>query len=578
MDDENISVINNTAMKQNQFKCQLIDKYIPQYLIRNGKCDCPYAQMGRCEDEDVHMDYFKKNILFQHICDGFIELMPITIAEQNQTDETECEQWKCNNIYTRCNNIWNCPNGEDESGCYSHSTLNCSSNSHLCVSPNTNRFLCLPIDKANDGHVDCLGATDEPTLCRTNNQLDLHKFNFYCKNSSVQSCISPSYLCDGSKQCQYGDDEQFCTKNRTLSINYSICQHPNRRKISDVEHFLCNYKIPFWPSGIKYFKLDQLITSVNSQMENIENKIFSSSSNIKIFDQHQPRCNRGLDLRVWLNKNSTKDTCLCPPSYYGSQCQYQNQRISLTIKFLALSDSWETLFTIVISLIDNSDERIIHSYEQIIYSSVRHCKIKFNIYLLYSTRPKNSTKQYALHIDFYEKVSLSYRGSVLLPLTFPFLPVQRLAFLVDVPRSDNKTQRCFNDQCIHGKCVKYSNNPNNFTFCQCDSGWSGRYCTIQHLCTCAFDSVCRGVSANNQSVCVCPTNKFGPRCLLSNIVCQVNDNSTCQNGGQCISYFNYMLLEHKFFCICRKGYSGDQCEIVDNKLILSFTKDIILSQ
>ena len=105
------------------------------------------------------------------------------------------------------------------------------------------------------------------------------------------------------------------------------------------------------------------------------------------------------------------------------------------------------------------NKRIIHSYEQITYLSVRHCKTKFNIYLLYSTRPKNSTKHYAIHIDFYEKVSLTYRGSVLLPVTFPFLPVHRLAFIVDIPRSDDKTQSCSNDQCIHGKCIKYSNNP-----------------------------------------------------------------------------------------------------------------------
>jgi hypothetical protein len=64
-----------------------------------------------------------------------------------------------------------------------------------------------------------------------------------------------------------------------------------------------------------------------------------------------------------------------------------------------------------------------------------------------------------LHIDFYEKVSLFYRGSVLLPITFPFLPVHRLAFSVDIPGSDTKTHSCYNDQCVHGKCIKYSNNP-----------------------------------------------------------------------------------------------------------------------
>ena len=108
---------------------------------------------------------------------------------------------------------------------------------------------------------------------------------------------------------------------------------------------------------IIYFTLDGMINSVEDQVKNMENTIFSSSSNIQMSDQHQPRCHRGLDLRVWLNnKNSTTNTCLCPPSYYGDQCQYQNQRISLTIQFRALSDSYQTLFAIVISLIDDSEQ------------------------------------------------------------------------------------------------------------------------------------------------------------------------------------------------------------------------------
>ncbi len=36
------------------------------------------------------------------------------IDDRYQTDETDCEQWPCNNIYTRCNDFWNCPNSADE--------------------------------------------------------------------------------------------------------------------------------------------------------------------------------------------------------------------------------------------------------------------------------------------------------------------------------------------------------------------------------------------------------------------------------------------------------------------------------
>ena len=52
------------------------------------------------------------------------------------------------------------------------------------------------------------------------------------------------------------------------------------------------------------------------------------------------------------NNNQTKVICLCPPSYYGSQCQYQNQRISLTIQ-IRLSSNWYQRFIYFITLIDD---------------------------------------------------------------------------------------------------------------------------------------------------------------------------------------------------------------------------------
>ncbi|CAF4405138.1 unnamed protein product, partial [Rotaria sp. Silwood2] len=365
------------------------NKYIHQSLFKNGYCECKFEGENWCEDEDFHIQYARKNISFQTICDGFTELIPIIIEGQNETDETECEQWSCINIYTRCDGLWNCPHGEDEVGCDLSSTLNCSLDHHRCVSLHTNELICLPVKQANDGKIDCLGATDEPTLCQKKYRVSLLD-NFYCIHSRRHSCIDFQQLCNNIAFCDYEDDEKFCVKNRTNISTYdSICRLPYSSIRSDVEQFLCHetkFKIK---QQIKYFSLDGMSKPVDDQTKNIIKLKFSSSSHIEMSDQHELRCHRGFDLRIWLNneKNLTINTCLCPPSFYGDMCQYQNQRVSLTIKFRVLSDSWSTLFAIIISLIDDSEERIIHSYEQFTYLSIRDCKIKFNIYLLYSTRP-----------------------------------------------------------------------------------------------------------------------------------------------------------------------------------------------
>ncbi|CAF2656472.1 unnamed protein product [Rotaria sp. Silwood2] len=140
-----------------------------------------------CEDEYLNFQYVRKNISFQTICYGFTELLPITVEER---DETECEQWSCNNIYTRCDGLWNCPHGEDEIGCNLSSILNCSSDQHICVSPHTNQLICLPMKKANYDKIDCLGATDEPTLCQERQYETKQQMKFFSldiMNTSVEN-------------------------------------------------------------------------------------------------------------------------------------------------------------------------------------------------------------------------------------------------------------------------------------------------------------------------------------------------------------------------------------------------------
>ena len=579
-DDEKCPLINNTCFpieSNTLFKCLSKNKCISINLIGDLKCNCGYSEYGLCEDENDcnsnNLDlctgvsfkgYIEKYISFPTICDGFTELKSILINGEIHTDETECQFWKCNNIYTHCNRYWNCFNGADEINCnYPFSLIKCPLNNHICLQPITYELMCLPIEKVKDGNIDCLGAYDEPNTCRSDTNIAV-KNNFDYDTYDDQHCNNLFYI--SNSHCINGNEELFCnlTQEEELSTK---CIDIYNSNTSDIINLFCLRRHSLEKEKFLYFSIDQIIEEpkiINKQLSIIENQI-----------TYNQECHRGFPLKLWL-LNSTKIICFCPSSYYGSKCQYQNQRVSLTLQFQAYSDSRRILFSIIIYLIDNTNERIIHSYKQLTYIYIEHCSIKFNFYLIYSKRPKDLTKNYSIHIDIYEKQTFSYRGSFLFPLNYSFLPVHRLAFLLTIPKNNKSIENCQDEKCYHGRCIKYSSN--NHSFCQCKQGWIGKSCSIPYKCQCSLDSLCLGIGINNRSICICPLNKWGPRCLIQNKICQLNSNLTCLNNGQCIPIDDTMISKTKFLCICSKGFSGEQCEIEDAKIIVSFHKDIILPE
>lgn len=59
-------------------------------------------------------------------------------------------------------------------------------------------------------------------------------------------------------------------------------------------------------------------------------------------------------------------TCLCPPSYYGNQCQFQSQRISLTVQFRKeCAPNCRGIYGMIVTLIDSDNH--IHSYDRFTY-------------------------------------------------------------------------------------------------------------------------------------------------------------------------------------------------------------------
>ena len=557
------------------FKCDTTNECIPFLFFENGMCHCSTYDNDLCDDEGFNFydKLSKMDFLFLLTCNNITNLPPIEIDGKNYTDETECDRWPCNTIYTRCDNYWNCLDGADEVDCdHQPRLLNCSLNNHVCLSSQTGKLICLPIEKANDGNVDCIGAMDEPKLCRADEYKNPFEV-FYCNNNSSSSCLPIKYICDRKSDCINEEDEQNCMNMYTDASmdDRGICTRLDRPNSPIIAKAVC----PVFSPQERRSREPRF--QFNEDHNNLPIKDIIQSKrqfDIKPVQFYQQRCHRGLDVQIWLNKgmNLTRNVCLCPPSFYGDQCQYQNQRVSLTIRFRAASDLKQIPFAIIFSLIDDSNERIIHSYESITYLSYENCFRKYHFYLVYSKRGKDQTKKYSIHIDFYDKQSLIYQTSIIKPLQFSFLPVHRLSFILNIPRAN--IDQCVDRQCIHGQCRRYSNDSNNTTFCQCNPGWSGQYCTIPYNCTCSADSLCIGLLANNRSLCVCPLDKMGDRCLLNNTACQSDQQNPCLNGGQCIVTNSYRITDKDFSCICPKNVRGARCELSQAKLIITFDKNI----
>ncbi|CAF3030132.1 unnamed protein product [Rotaria sp. Silwood2] len=187
---------------------------------------------------------------------------------------------------------------------------------------------------------------------------------------------------------------------------------------------------------------------------------------------------------------------LCPSSYFGDQCQWQNQRVGLTVQLVHRADTYTiAVFQIIIMLI--YEQRPIASYhEQIMYAPKRDCGTKYNLSLLYFI-------QINLRIP-----------SWYLSIPCQFLPINRIATQLFIQNTTMILPLCPLFCGEHGRCVEYINKKLLY-FCQCNEGYSGSHCTIKDNCSCSSDSYCL-----RSSICVCPMNKFGSRCYLESLICQ----------------------------------------------------------
>lgn len=93
--------------------------------------------------------------------------------------------------------------------------------------------------------------------------------------------------------------------------------------------------------------------------------------------------------------------------------------------------------------------------------------------------------------------------------------------------------------------------------CHCKQGFTGPFCQLrQDPCApnpCQAGGTCSRKGFN--FVCTCPPSRQGSQCEFDKM--NACDKNPCTNGGSCQT-----TLEGGFFCLCRTGYRGMQCELV----------------
>ncbi|CAF1047692.1 unnamed protein product [Didymodactylos carnosus] len=542
------SMIISALNSANRFKCATTGEWIPRPLLVDTSCEDHSNKLfiGDCNTpSDLGCQFYRGVYLpliyyvFRENCNRHIQLY---YAIEEQMDEMNCDE----KPIRQCDGYWDATNGEDELNCPNtvsyyirRTSLKCGENDHYCMDMD-GIMGCLPKERAGDKIIDCLGATDE--------RGNIYNFptkssQFFCSayNGDDPKSIKIQQTCNKKVDCHYYDDEVICPwiydaeykgsdficKNGTfIRWNYRCNDIINCIPDGEDEWFCDLENLPSLKFALYRVEEYPSIDTVLLPMANVSTYHLSIKSLVDDFESVSAKpvddwfCNRG----IIVTRRPSKIECFCPPSYYGSRCEYQSERILITIRMditarLSRHQNQQSVIVLVARLI--LDDTVLH-HEKLLHLHL----MKHVFYLNYPRPPPKKRGNWSVRLDVFSATmyNVAFRTAWLFDVPFSFLPVNRLALHLTLKDQDT----CNKPFCVHGSCRKYLNSPNH-EYCQCDDNWSGTHCNVSTICLCGGGGKC--VDGHSSSICVCPLGRMGKECQAYFNPCR---DVKCENGGTCL--------------------------------------------
>ncbi|CAF3801411.1 unnamed protein product [Rotaria sp. Silwood1] len=441
-------------------------------------------------------------------------------------DERNCSKWVCAHGTYQCNRTsqcikrtylcdgeFDCDDGEDELNCPRrsqewHLEFVCNkSNEHLCITLQylQDRILnrpCISYTNVGDGKIDCLGGQDERNVFSCSDHTMLGN-RFSCDNQT--KCLNYTTLCNGVFDCLDRTDEYICLcqyeqyiKEQLACLDTNSCE--NGRCSAKSNCTCSNETLWFWcsngrtasmiyrlskrqrPSNYETFCSSHLSTQLTTS---------TTKTSLMILGNRQSRksrphgvCNRGF----YLTDESLKAYyCFCPPSFYGTRCQFNSRRITVRVRVdRCRRFDLPLVIHVLVLLVYNNQTIIDH---QMLVDMDKDFPSKHTIYLQYP-RPRLQGI-YSVRFEAYHSTNILTAWEY--PISpFSFLPVFRLAKILRFP-DRNLPWLCSYNHCQNnGTCYNTNNGQH---LCICQRGWQGILSyVISFLSECVLvQSMIRGV-------------------------------------------------------------------------------------